>query len=98
MHSRLMSIEVLGNGPTSDQAISNAISSIKKTVFNELEELIVRIEPNEIEVVEAVITERKERFMFILFPRVKRVFSIKLRVEVELKLLNTSVIAWDKTK
>lgn len=96
MYSRKMSIEISGKGPTRDQAIGNAIGSIKNTVFKELEELIVRIEPNQMKVLEAVMSERKERFMFILFPRIKRAFKVKLHVEVELMLLDTTTVSWTK--
>lgn len=89
-----LTVVVSGKGSTKAEAVSRALSTIQKEIFAESNLLIVRAEPEHIEEIEAVVEEYTERFFFIFFPRKKLRCEVKLKVTVNLKVLNPEELDW----
>ena len=63
-------VTVEGKGDSKQHAFASALGEIQKKMMQE-SEVILRIEPVEVEVVKAVQQSYKERFLFFFFPRIR---------------------------
>ena len=60
-------VSVQGKGATKAAAFSDALSHVQSEVMKGNAHILLRIEPQDVEVVQALVTERKEAFLFF-FP------------------------------
>jgi uncharacterized protein (TIGR03578 family) len=90
-------IRINGAGKTKEQAISNALGRIQKKLMSEQKGMVIRIEPLDVEIIEAKETEYTERFFFFFFPRKRSNFNVVLDVKVSVVMLNVEGIHFQKT-
>ncbi|MFB1051509.1 DUF4312 family protein [Paraliobacillus sp. JSM ZJ581] len=98
METKETIVTVSGKGNTKEEAVSQALSTIQKKLFADLDQLIIKAEPVEIEVVETSVEEYTERFMFFFLPRKKMKCVVTLNVHVSLKTLDVNQMNWTKKK
>lgn len=91
-----VTITVSGKGSTQDEAVSRALSKIQKQIFSEINQLVIRAEPENIEEVEATMEEYTERFFFLFMPRKKLNCHVTLKVDVNLKTIDSAKFNWQK--
>ncbi|GGE79875.1 hypothetical protein GCM10007140_31760 [Priestia taiwanensis] len=89
-------VRIEGTGKTKEQAIGNALGRIQKKVMSMQKGMVIRIEPLDIDVVEAKEMEYTERFLFFFLPRKRSNFHVVLDVEVSLVLLKVDDIHFQK--
>ena len=90
-------VRVEGKGDSKEKALNVALGNIQKKVMNEYDgNMIIRIEPLNIDVVEAIETSYIERFLFIFLPRERSKYVVTLDVEVNLSLLAVEEVHFDK--
>jgi len=85
-------LRIEGKGQTKDHAIAGALGKIQKKVNAELDGMIIRIEPMNIEIIEAIEETYTERFLLFLFPRKRSEFKLVMDVEVDLFMIETNKI------
>lgn len=85
-------VRVTGQGDTKQKAIADALNSIQKTVLKNSTDIILRIEPKDVEVVSAHSHSRTEKFLFIFLPRKREHFRIVLDVSLDVTLLSVNEI------
>lgn len=86
--SREIKVQVSGQGKTKNEAFSSALNQIQKTILKQHDQLILRIEPVDIEVLKSEYNEKTERFLFLFFPRVKTNYFVSLEVTVDVTLFS----------
>ncbi|MDR0806714.1 MAG: DUF4312 family protein [Enterobacteriaceae bacterium] len=89
------SVRVSGRGDTKQKAIADALSSVQRTVLKDSSNIILRIEPLEVEVISATVKVTKEKFLFVFFPRNRELYSVVLDVALDVSLLNVQEIHFD---
>ncbi|MBA4531990.1 DUF4312 family protein [Brevibacillus sp. 7WMA2] len=81
-----------GSGDSKEAAFQFVFSQIKSKMAREIPDLILRIEPMDVEVLKATQFSYKERFLGILFPRTRTKYTIEVRILVRLRVIELSKI------
>ncbi|AXF77376.1 DUF4312 family protein [Erwinia tracheiphila] len=84
-------VTVSGKGDSKARAFADALSRVQNTLLKSTNKVLLRIEPQEVKVVQARESARKEKFLFFFLARERRSYSIELEITV-----NVSVIDVDK--
>ncbi len=85
-------VRVTGQGDTKQKAIADALNSIQKTVLKDNSDIILRIEPKDVEVISAHSQSRTEKFLFIFLLRKREHFRVVLDVSLDVTLLSVNEI------
>lgn len=85
-------IQVEGTGKEKNQAFANALNQIHNRVLKEKNDVIIRIEPLDIEIIKAEQETFTERFLFFFLPRKRADYRVVLAVEVEITLIEMETI------
>lgn len=81
-------VKVSGRGDTKAKAFSDALNQVQGTVLKSSPYILLRIEPQDVRVVQARVQVRKEAFLFFFLRRERRMFSIELEVTVNVTAIN----------
>lgn len=73
-----ISVQIEGIGDTKEQALDAAFAGLKKQIGGTL----LRIQPLEVEVLQAIEKQYTERFLLLFFPRVRKKYYLQLLVRV----------------
>ncbi|WP_158781279.1 DUF4312 family protein [Pantoea sp. BAV 3049] len=84
-------VTVCGKGDSKARAFADALSRVQNTLLKSTNKVLLRIEPQDVKVVQARESVRKEKFLFFFLARERRSYSIELEITV-----NVSVIDVDK--
>lgn len=87
-------LTLTGRGDTKEAAFNQIFGQIKQAIAKEIHELVIRIEPQEIEILAARETVYTERFLGILFPRRRTKYEIQAKVGVRLGVILLSQISF----
>ncbi|MFS0780408.1 DUF4312 family protein [Bacillus sp. 1P06AnD] len=98
MEKQTTVITVSAAGHTKEQAFSAALGQIQRNVLKEQDDMVIRIEPLDVRVVEAIEETYTERFLLLLFPRKRSKYKVTLEVKVELVLLEVNKVAFEARK
>ncbi|EOL49056.1 DUF4312 family protein [Enterococcus caccae] len=85
-------IQVEGTGKEKNQAFANALNQIHNRVLKGKNDVIVRIEPLDIQIIKAEQESFTERFLFFFLPRTRVDYRVLLDVEVEITLIEVESI------
>ncbi|EOI06417.1 hypothetical protein UAY_00468 [Enterococcus moraviensis ATCC BAA-383] len=85
-------IQVEGTGKEKNLAFANALNQIHNRVLKEKDDVIVRIEPLDIQIIRAEQETFTERFLFFFLPRTRADYRVLLDVEVEITLIEMEMI------
>lgn len=88
-------VTVEGEGDSKQHAFASALGQIQKRMMQE-SEVILRIEPIEVEVIKAIEKTYKERFLFFFFPRKRTSYHVELEVTVSVTTLQVSEVEFTK--
>ena len=88
-------VTVEGDGDSKQHAFASALGQIQKRMMQE-SEVILRIEPIEVEVIKAIEKTYKERFLFFFFPRKRTSYHVELEVTVSITTLQVSEVEFTK--
>jgi len=87
---------VEGSAETKEKALALAMSHIKKEVEKETNGMLFRIEPLDLTVMQAKEVSYKERFLGVLFPRIRTHYELTLQVKVRLGLIELDKVPFKK--
>ncbi|MCO6549256.1 MAG: DUF4312 family protein [Gilliamella sp.] len=85
-------VRVKGHGDSKQRAFAIALSQVQKEVLKNINNIMLRIEPIDIQVVSAIEKITTERFLFIFLPRKKTFYEITLDVSVNLIFIDLNDI------
>ena len=91
-------IQVEGTGKEKNLAFANALNQIHNRVLKEKDDVIVRIEPVDIQIVRAEQETFTERFLFFFLPRTRADYRVLLDVEVEITLIEMETVSFVEKK
>lgn len=77
-------VTVSGKGETKQQAFAAALSQVQPTLLKNNAKVLLRIEPLDINVLQAEEKVKREKFLFFFLARDRRQYSVKLEVTVSL--------------
>ncbi|NDJ59109.1 DUF4312 family protein [Enterobacteriaceae bacterium 4M9] len=81
-------VRVSGKGDTKAKAFADALNHVQGTVMKSTPQILLRIEPQDISVVQARVAVRKEAFLFFFLRRERQSFSVELDVTVQVTSVN----------
>ncbi|WP_026974162.1 DUF4312 family protein [Alicyclobacillus contaminans] len=85
-------LTLTGRGETREAAIGKLLSQVQGAVRKSVKGLPIRIEPKGIEIVSADVTRYTERFLGLLFPRERSLYTLKANVTVQVTILDPDEI------
>ena len=80
---------VSGKGETKQHAFASALAEIQNKIM-EQSNVLLRIEPVNVDILKAVENKYTERFLFFFFPRQRISYEVELSVTVAVKLADIS--------
>ncbi|MTD38351.1 DUF4312 family protein [Erwinia sp. CPCC 100877] len=89
-------IRVEGTGKAKNLAFANALNQIHNCVLKEKKDVIVRIEPQNIQIVKAEQETFTERFLFFFLPRTRVNYRVLLDVEVAITLVEMDALDFEE--
>lgn len=90
-------VRIEGTGNSKEHALNVALGKIQNKIMTEYKgNMILRIEPINVDVIQAEQFSYTERFLLFFFPRKRSKFSVILDVDVNLFLLDIEEITFKK--
>ncbi len=89
-------ITVNGKGATRQQAFAAALSQVQPSLLKESPKVMLRIEPVEVEVIEAEESVRVEKFLFFFLPRQRHEYRVRLAITVRVTSLDTDKVTFTR--
>lgn len=87
-------ITVNGKGATRQQAFAAALSQVQPSLLKESPKVMLRIEPLEVEVLEAEESVRVEKFLFFFLPRQRCEYRVQLEIKVQVTSLDVAKVTF----
>lgn len=85
-------VTVSGKGSTKQKAFAAALSSVQGKILRETDKVLLRIEPEDVRVINAEEKIRTEKFLFFFLPRKKTEYSVTLEITVSVTSIDTDKI------
>lgn len=97
-NEKIQTVSVSGLAETKEGAIGKALAGIQKKVKEQVNSncVIFRIEPLDMEVLSARESSYTERFLGLLFPRIRTQYKLELSVKVRLVFIDVEKIPFEK--
>ncbi|KOC87799.1 DUF4312 family protein [Winslowiella iniecta] len=88
-------VTVSGKGDTKGKAFADALSRVQSTVLRSTQKILLRIEPQDVQVIRAQESVRKEKFLFFFLARERRTYSVELEITVNVTVIDTDKVQFD---
>jgi len=88
-------VTVSGKGDTKGKAFADALSRVQSTVLRSTNKILLRIEPQDVQVIRAQESVRKEKFLFFFLARERRTYSVELEITVNVTVIDTDKVQFD---
>lgn len=85
-------VNVSGKGDSKERAFADALSRVQNTVLKATNKVLLRIEPQDVVVVQARESVRKEKFLFFFLARERRNYSVELDITVNVTVIDTDKV------
>ena len=94
--SQVHTLTLSGVAETKEMAFNQIFSQIKNKIAQEIPGIPLRIEPQNVEVVQAKETLYTERFLGIFFPRQRTRYEITAKITLRLQWIDPAKIDFDR--
>ncbi|SBO17220.1 DUF4312 family protein [Carnobacterium divergens] len=91
-------IRVEGTGKEKKQAFASALNRIHTKVLKESNEVVLRIESLDVQVLVAEEETFTEKFLFLFLPRTRVTYRVVLNVEIEVTLIEMEKVTFVQKK
>lgn len=88
-------VTVSGKGDSKAKAFADALSRVQSTVLRSTSKILLRIEPQDVRVIRAQESVRKEKFLFFFLARERRNYSVELEITVNVTVIDTDRVQFD---
>lgn len=85
-------VNVSGKGDSKPRAFADALSKVQNTLLKSTSKVLLRIEPQDVKVVRAHESVRKEKFLFFFLARERRTYSVELDITVSVTVIDTDSV------
>ena len=85
-----------GKGTTRQQAFASALSQVQPTLLKDNQQVLLRIEPVDVQVLKAEESVRVEKFLFFFLPRQRREYRVQLEIKVQITSLDVAKVTFTK--
>lgn len=85
---------VNGKGTTRQQAFASALSQVQPTLLKDNQQVLLRIEPVDVQVLKAEESVRVEKFLFFFLPRQRREYRVQLEIKVQVTSLDVAKVTF----
>ncbi|AIX72438.1 MAG: DUF4312 family protein [Mixta calida] len=86
------SVLVKGKGDTRGKAFADALSRVQQQVLQSTNKILLRIEPQDVKVIRAQQSVKKEKFLFFFLARERRNYSVELEITVNVTVIDTDKV------
>ncbi|MDP4098348.1 DUF4312 family protein [Paenibacillus sp. P96] len=90
-----ITLTITGSGESERAAFQHILNEMKKQVTANDADMMLQIEPRNMEVLSAAKTVRTEKFLGILFPRTRTRYEVKAKITVMLRYMDLSKIEYE---
>lgn len=87
-------VRVEGKGENKAAAFSAALSQVQRTVLKSTNNILLRIEPQDVKVITAEETVRKEKFLFFFLARERKSYYVVLDITVNVTAIETDKVVF----
>lgn len=87
-------VNVSGKGDSKERAFADALSRVQNTVLKSTNKVLLRIEPEDVKVVQARESVRQEKFLFFFLVRQRRSYSVELDITVNVTVIDTDKVSF----
>ncbi|HHQ4696356.1 DUF4312 family protein [Aeromonas jandaei] len=87
-------VTVSGKGTTRQQAFASALSQVQPTLLKDNQQVLLRIEPVDVQVLKAEESVRVEKFLFFFLPRQRREYRVQLEITVQVTSLDVAKVTF----
>ena len=87
-------VQVKGKGDSKEKAFANALGNVQNTVLKSTQNILLRIEPQDVKVLNAELSVKKEKFLFFFLPRERKTYSVELDITVNVTIINTDKVVF----
>ncbi|MDN5680663.1 MAG: DUF4312 family protein [Ewingella sp.] len=87
-------VRVEGKGENKAAAFSAALSQVQRTVLKSTNNILLRIEPQDVKVITAEETVRKEKFLFFFLARERKSYYVVLDITVNMTAIETDKVVF----
>lgn len=81
-------IFIKGSGKTKNEALTKAVTGLRKQVYKEIDGIILRMEPLEVYVLNEEKKTDIEKFLFFFMPREKVQYFMEFKIKVEISFVS----------
>lgn len=87
-------VQVKGRGDSKEKAFANALGNVQNTVLKSTQNILLRIEPQDVTVLNAELSVKNEKFLFFFLPRERKTYSVELDITVNVTIINTDKVVF----
>lgn len=87
-------VTISGKGTTRQQAFASALSQVQPTLLKDNQQVLLRIEPVDVQVLKAEESVRVEKFLFFFLPRQRREYRVQLEITVQVTSLDVARVTF----
>ena len=87
-------VQVKGKGDSKEKAFANALGNVQNTVLKSTQNILLRIEPQDVTVLNAELSVKNEKFLFFFLPRERKTYSVELDINVNVTIINTDKVVF----
>lgn len=85
--SKEVELVVEGKGRTKKDALADIFTRLRKQIYNEIDGLILHMQPEEVYILSEEVERTKEAFLGVFMKRVKEQYELKAKITVSLKYI-----------
>ena len=87
-------VTVEGKGDSKAKAFADALSRVQNQVLRATQKILLRIEPEDVRVLNARESVKTEKFLFFFLARQRRTYSVELEITVSVTVFDTEQVAF----
>ncbi|ADL69186.1 DUF4312 family protein [Thermoanaerobacterium thermosaccharolyticum] len=91
-------LKIKGNGETIEEVFNKIFSQIKSRLVEKTKELLIRIEPKSVVIINARKIVYTERFLGLFFPRKRTFYEIETEITVRVGIIEISQIKFEESE
>ncbi|MCR8644845.1 DUF4312 family protein [Paenibacillus sp. N1-5-1-14] len=93
-HEQVLTLS--GHGETKHKAFQHVFNQVKTNLSKGNPDILLRIEPKDVEIVSAKVTTYTERFFGLLFPRQRSRYELTAKITVSIRTVKLSEVHFEE--
>lgn len=85
-------VVVKGYGESKARALADALSRVQPQLLRDTTKVFLRVEPSDVQLIQAVEYAKKERFLFFFLPRQRKSYHVELAITLSVTAINVNEV------